>query len=125
MTEVLRPLAAVPAGESVWLRSLPEQPALHARLRAMGVRPGVALQVLRRGHPGGLLHLRAGLLEFMLRRHEAAQMDTASLPDPATRPPIKPLIKQPINPDPAAGHFDTAERPSARPGPSTSPATTG
>ncbi|MCT0201676.1 FeoA family protein [Synechococcus sp. CS-603] len=112
MTEVLRPLAVVPTGETVWLRSLPEQPALQARLRAMGVRPGVALQVLRRGYPGGLLHLRAGLMEFMLRRREAAQMDTASLPDPA------------ISPAPAAGLIDTAEQPSARPGPTTSPVTT-
>lgn len=77
MSEVLRPLSAIPVGETVWLRSLPEEPALQARLRAMGVRPGVPLQVLRRGWPGGLLHLRTGLLEFMLRRSEAAQMATA------------------------------------------------
>ncbi len=41
----------------------------------MGVRPGVEVEVLRRGKPGGLLHLASGLLEFMLRQEQAAEME--------------------------------------------------
>lgn len=41
---------------------------------AMGVKPGVQLEVLRRGRPGGILHLACGALEFMLRREHAEQV---------------------------------------------------
>lgn len=40
----------------------------------MGVRPGAEIEVLRRGKPGGILHLSCGFLEFMLRHEHAAQM---------------------------------------------------
>ena len=33
------------------------------------------LEVIRRGRPGGLLHLAHGVLEFMLRQEHAAQME--------------------------------------------------
>ena len=71
----LTTLAQAPLGVVVVLRSLPADPALRERLRAMGVKPGVALQVVRRGFPGGLLQVRVGLLEFMLRRHDALGME--------------------------------------------------
>ena len=77
-------LADVPVGTRVLLSSFPADPSLQDRLRAMGVKPGVALQVVRRGFPGGILHVRVGLLEFMLRRRDAAQMAiTAVSPAPA------------------------------------------
>ncbi|MCP9772959.1 ferrous iron transport protein A [Synechococcus sp. Tobar12-5m-g] len=72
-------LANVAVGELVVLRSFPADPSLQDRLRAMGVKPGVALQVVRRGFPGGILHVRVGLLEFMLRRRDAAQMEIAPI----------------------------------------------
>ncbi len=72
-------LAHVPVGQVVQLRSFPAHPSLQERLRAMGVKPGSRLQVVRRGFPGGILHLRMGLLEFMLRRSDAAQMETIPL----------------------------------------------
>lgn len=69
------PLSQVPAGARVSIASLPSHPALQRRLQSMGVRPGVEVEVLRRGKPGGLLHLASGLLEFMLRPEHAAEMD--------------------------------------------------
>jgi ferrous iron transport protein A len=30
---------------------------------------------LRRGKPGGILHLASGMLEFMIRHEQAAEMD--------------------------------------------------
>jgi ferrous iron transport protein A len=32
----------------------------------------VRLELVRRGRPGGLLHLAHGIQEFMLRQHQAA-----------------------------------------------------
>jgi ferrous iron transport protein A len=82
-------LADVPLAQVVELRTMPENPSLQRRLRAMGVQPGRRLVVIRRGWPGGILHLRMGLQEFMLRRRDAAQMDT-----------------RPLSPDPDAAHPD-------------------
>jgi ferrous iron transport protein A len=39
--------------------------------------------VIRRGHPGGLLHLAHGVLEFMLREEHAAQMEVHPELDPS------------------------------------------
>jgi ferrous iron transport protein A len=74
------PLSQVPAGARVSITSLPSHPALQRRLQSMGVRPGAEVEVLRRGKPGGLLHLASGLLEFMLRHEHAAEMDVAVIP---------------------------------------------
>jgi len=46
----------------------------------MGIRPGVEIEVLRRGQPGGILHLASGLLEFMLRQEQAAEMEVTLIP---------------------------------------------
>lgn len=54
--------------------SLPTQPDLHRRLTAMGIGVGTELEVLRRGKPGGLLHLANGVIEFMLRADLARQI---------------------------------------------------
>lgn len=56
------------------VEALPDHPQLRSRLLAMGVKPGVHLEVLRRGRPGGILHLACGALEFMLRREHAAEL---------------------------------------------------
>ncbi|MDM7952962.1 MAG: FeoA family protein [Cyanobium sp. CZS 25K] len=69
------PLSKVPEGARVSITSLPFHPALQRRLQSMGVRPGVEVEVLRRGKPGGILHLASGILEFMLRHEQAAEMD--------------------------------------------------
>ncbi|KEF41895.1 MAG: iron transporter [Cyanobium sp. CACIAM 14] len=68
------PLSEAPEGRRVTLVNLPADGPLRDRLRAMGIRPGATLEVLRRGSPGGILHLSCGVLEFMLRRDQAAQM---------------------------------------------------
>jgi Fe2+ transport system protein FeoA len=56
--------------------------ALRNRLVAMGIRPGVELEVRRRGQPGGILHLAHGVMEFMLRRDHAAQIQTSPVQIP-------------------------------------------
>lgn len=73
-------LKQVPVGARVTITCLPVHPELQRRLQAMGVRPGVEVEVLRRGRPGGILHLATGLLEFMLRDEQAAEMEVTPLP---------------------------------------------
>lgn len=67
-------------GERVKITSLPRHAALRERLLALGIRPGVVVQVVRRGWPGGLLHLAHGPLEFMLRRDQAAEVGVSPAP---------------------------------------------
>ncbi|MCT0207533.1 FeoA family protein [Synechococcus sp. CS-1332] len=74
------PLSQVPEGTRVWVNCLPLHPELQGRLLAMGVRPGVEIEVLRRGKPGGILHLASGLVEFMLRQEQAAEMEVTLIP---------------------------------------------
>ena len=59
---------------AVRVELLPVHPQLRSRLMAMGVKPGVQLEVLRRGRPGGILHLACGAMEFMIRREHAEQL---------------------------------------------------
>ena len=68
-------LSQVGEGARVSINCLPMQPELQRRLLSMGIRPGVEIEVLRRGQPGGILHLASGLLEFMLRQEQAAEME--------------------------------------------------
>ncbi len=76
---VLMPLSDAPEGLRVRLESLPDDGPLSNRLLAMGIRPGAVLEVLRRGRPGGILHLSCGMLEFMLRRDQASRMEVSRL----------------------------------------------
>jgi ferrous iron transport protein A len=69
----------VAVGQRVRIASLPNHAVLRERLLALGIRPGVVVQVLRRGQPGGILHLAHGLLEFMLRNEQAAEIQV--MPD--------------------------------------------
>ena len=64
----------VPVGQRVRIASLPSDAVLRERLLALGIRPGVVVQVLRRGQPGGILHLAHGPLEFMLRTDQADEI---------------------------------------------------
>ena len=68
------PLSGIREGQRVRVECLPDHPVLHKRLLSMGVRPGVEIEVLRRGKPGGILHLACGFLEFMLRHEHAEQL---------------------------------------------------
>ena len=82
-------------GRRVRIESLPSHPDLRERLRALGIRPGVAVDVVRRGRPGGLLHLAHGPLEFMLRREHAAEI----LVSPIANTAATPATERPIDPD--------------------------
>jgi ferrous iron transport protein A len=66
------PLSQVPVGSRVRIDHLPDGHGLRERLLALGIHPGVQLELVRRGRPGGLLHLAHGLQEFMLRQEQAA-----------------------------------------------------
>jgi len=72
-------LSDVADGSRVRIETLPQHPPLRNRLVAMGIRPGVELEVRRRGQPGGILHLAHGVMEFMLRREHAAQIQISPL----------------------------------------------
>ena len=76
---LLMPLSEAPEGLSVRIVSLPDDGPLSNRLLAMGIRPGAVLEVLRRGRPGGILHLSCGMLEFMLRRDQASMIAVTRL----------------------------------------------
>jgi ferrous iron transport protein A len=74
------PLSAAKKGQRLRVLTLPSHPALRQRLHSMGIHPGAEVEVLRRGFPGGLLHVACGLLEFMLRQDQAAEMAVAPIP---------------------------------------------
>jgi ferrous iron transport protein A len=67
-------LASAPLGQPQRIANLPTDPELRERLLALGLRPGQVVTVLRRGRPGGILHLAHGMTEFMLRRQQAAEI---------------------------------------------------
>ena len=67
-------LDRVPVGGRVEILCLPSDPVLQERLRALGIRVGAEVEVVRRGRPGGILHLAHGPLEFMLRSDQAAEI---------------------------------------------------
>jgi len=74
-------LSEAPQGTWVRIETLPSHPGLRERLVALGIRPGVQVEVLRRGRPGGILHLAHGLLEFMLRQEHAREI-AVTTPEP-------------------------------------------
>lgn len=80
-------LSDVADGSRVRIETLPQHPALRSRLVAMGIRPGVELEVRRRGQPGGILHLAHGVMEFMLRREHAAQIQISPVQIPPADQP--------------------------------------
>jgi ferrous iron transport protein A len=75
------PLSEAAVGTRVRIETLPSDSALKDRLLALGIRPGVEVELLRRGRPGGILHLAHGLLEFMLRQEHARQMTVTPCPE--------------------------------------------
>lgn len=74
------PLSVVQEGQRVRILSLPSHPDLEKRLHSMGIKPGSEVDVLRRGVPGGLLHLACGMLEFMLRQELAREVTVMPVP---------------------------------------------
>ena len=71
------PLTLAPERRIIRIESLPSQPAIRGRLMAMGIRPGARVEVLRRGKPGGILHVAIGIMEFMIRHEHAAEMEVS------------------------------------------------
>lgn len=58
-------------GERATVVTLQGEPRLLQRLCALGIRPGQTIRLLRQASWGGPLHLRVGMTEMMLRRHDA------------------------------------------------------
>lgn len=73
------PLSAARQGQRLRILSLPSHPALVQRLHSMGIHPGSEVEVLRRGVPGGILHVSCGMLEFMLRQDQARDVTVAPI----------------------------------------------
>lgn len=73
------PLSAARQGQRVRILSLPSHPALVQRLHSMGIKPGSEVEVLRRGFPGGILHVACGMIEFMLRQEQAKDLLVAPI----------------------------------------------
>ncbi|MBC1261948.1 ferrous iron transport protein A [Synechococcus sp. BSF8S] len=71
------PLNAAREGARVRVESLTSNSVLESRLLSMGIRPGVQIEVLRRGKPGGILHVACGILEFMIRHEDAAHVQVS------------------------------------------------
>jgi ferrous iron transport protein A len=71
------PLTSVKQGERVQILNLPSNQTLQKRLSSMGIKPGSTVQVLRRGLPGGILHVASGVLEFMIRHDHAHEMEVS------------------------------------------------
>ena len=68
-------LDQLPSGEHATILALHAEAALERRLLALGLRPGQAVCLLRRGLMNGPLHVRVGTTELMLRRQEAQRID--------------------------------------------------
>ena len=68
-------LDQLPSGEHATILALHAEAALERRLLALGLRPGQAVCLLRRGLMNGPLHVRVGTTELMLRRQEAQHID--------------------------------------------------
>ncbi|TVS06481.1 MAG: ferrous iron transport protein A [Cyanobium sp. PLM2.Bin73] len=68
------PLSVAPEGCALRIESLPSEHNLQMRLMAIGIKPGVRVEVLRRGKPGGILHVACGIMEFMIRHDQADEM---------------------------------------------------
>ena len=76
-TQIVLNLAKLDAGNAGTIRALHFEPALAARLAALGFRIGKRIEVIRRGRFSGPLHVRIGSTDVMLRRREARQIDVA------------------------------------------------
>lgn len=77
MQPVARLLDLAPGCSGVVV-ALSAERGLRQRLEALGLRPGQAVQVLRRGWWSGPLHVRVGMTELMLRRRDAARVSLAA-----------------------------------------------
>lgn len=66
-------------GERATVVDLQGEPRLLQRLCALGIRPGQTIRLLRQASWGGPLHLRVGMTELMLRRHDAHRILVAPL----------------------------------------------
>jgi ferrous iron transport protein A len=71
-------LVDLPTGATATVASLSADQGLRQRLEALGLRPGQAVQVLRRGWWSGPLHVRVGMTELIVRRRDAARVSLAA-----------------------------------------------
>ena len=80
-TNAPRNLENLECGQAASIQAMSVGAELHARLSALGLRPGRLVEVIRRAAMGGPLHVRVGTTEVMLRRREATRILVT--PEPA------------------------------------------
>jgi ferrous iron transport protein A len=66
-------------GQPAAIAGLNSEPALRARMMAMGLRVGRELAVIRASRFGGPLQVRVGTTDLVMRRHEARQVEVMPL----------------------------------------------
>ena len=71
---VLTQLDQLPAGMIATVCYIEAQTEMAARLRALGIKPGNPISVIRRAPLSGPLQVRAGQTDIILRRAEAANI---------------------------------------------------
>lgn len=64
-------------GQQAVISAVHADEALHHRLAALGFRIGNRVQLMRRGHWAGPLHVRLGATDVMLRQTEADLISVA------------------------------------------------
>lgn len=69
---VLTQLDQLPVGMPATVCYIEAQSEMTARLRALGIKPGNQISVVRRAPLSGPLQIRAGQTDIILRRTEAA-----------------------------------------------------
>ena len=67
----MSPLIDLLPGDDATVAAVHGDLPLRQRLAALGVRPGRALRLMRRGALAGPLHVRVGTIDLILRRRHA------------------------------------------------------
>ncbi len=68
-------LSTLKPGDYATIAALHTDVALYHRLAAMGFRVGKRIELVRRAHFAGPLHVRIGTTDIMLRRSDAHNID--------------------------------------------------
>lgn len=90
------PLSELPAGNLARVLSLDVGLEYRRRMAGLGLRPGVAIRVIRRSPLKGPLQVRVGHTDLILRRSDAARIlvepmpQTRGVPADAAHPEVVP-----------------------------------
>ena len=71
---MLAPLSQLPVGVTAVICCLKNSTEVSSRLRALGIRPGKQVHIVRNAAFAGPLQVRAGQTDIILRRNEANEI---------------------------------------------------